>query len=51
MSANRHKYVKGLSLRHAISEVERITGMTFFPTLPKNIADSVKSQANIKDWD
>ena len=36
---------------NTISEVERITGMTFFPSLPKDIADSVKSQANIKDWD
>ena len=36
---------------NTISEVERITGMTFFPTLPKDIADSVKSQANLKDWD
>ena len=36
---------------NTISEVERITGITFFPTLPKEIADSVKSQANLKDWD
>ena len=36
---------------NTISEVERITGITFFPTLPMNLADSVKSQANLKDWD
>lgn len=36
---------------NTISEVERITGMTFFPSLPKDIADSVKSQANLEDWD
>lgn len=36
---------------NTISEVERITGMTFFPSLPNDIADSIKSQANLKDWD
>lgn len=36
---------------NSIREVERITGMTFFPHLPKEISDSVKSQANLKDWD
>ena len=36
---------------NTISEVERITGITFFPTLSKELADSVKSQANLKDWD
>ena len=36
---------------NSIREVERITGMTFFPTLPKEIAESVKSQANLRDWD
>lgn len=36
---------------NSISEVERITGMTFFPTLPKETSESVKSKANLKDWD
>ena len=36
---------------NSISEVERITGMTFFPTLPKEIAESVKSKADLRDWD
>ena len=35
---------------NTISEVERITGMTFFPTLTKEVAATVKSQANLKDW-
>lgn len=35
---------------NSISQVERITGMTFFPNLPKDIADKVKSQANLDDW-
>lgn len=36
---------------NTISEVERITDLTFFPSLSKDIADSVKSQMNLKDWD
>ena len=36
---------------NSIREIERITGMTFFPCLPKVISDSVKSHANLKDWD
>ena len=36
---------------NSISEVERITGITFFPSLSKELANDVKSQANIKDWD
>ena len=36
---------------NTISEVERITGMTFFPTLSKEISEKVKTQANLKDWD
>lgn len=36
---------------NTINEVERITGMTFFPTLPQEISDSVKSQNDISDWD
>ena len=36
---------------NSIKEVERITGMTFFPNLPQEISESVKSQANLKDWE
>ena len=36
---------------NTISEVERITGITFFPLLPKEISESVKSKADLKDWD
>jgi len=36
---------------NSIKEVERITGLTFFPSLPKTISDSVKSQVNLEDWD
>ena len=36
---------------NSIREVERITGYTFFPNLSKEISESVKSQANLKDWD
>lgn len=35
---------------NSIKEVERITGITFFPLLPKEISDAVKSKANLKDW-
>ena len=35
---------------NTISEVERITGITFFPLLPKEISESVKSKADLKDW-
>lgn len=36
---------------NSISEVERITGYTFFPNLSKEISESVKSKANLKEWD
>ena len=36
---------------NSISQVERITGITFFPTLPKDIAKSVKSNADLNAWD
>jgi len=36
---------------NSISQVERITGMTFFPSLPQEISESVKSQADLKAWD
>ena len=36
---------------NSISQVERITGMTFFPNLSKEISESVKNQADLADWD
>jgi len=35
---------------NSIKQVERITGMTFFPHLPKEVADIVKSEANLDEW-
>lgn len=36
---------------NSINQVERITGMTFFPNIPRPIAESVKMKANLKEWD
>lgn len=36
---------------NSIKQVERITGMTFFPNLPSDIASIVKEKANLDDWD
>ena len=36
---------------NTICEVERITGITFFPTLSKMISEEIKSKADLKDWD
>ncbi len=35
---------------NSIREVERITGMTFFPHLSKEVSDVIKSKADLKDW-
>lgn len=35
---------------NTVDDVERITGMDFFPALPDNIEDVVESTANLKDW-
>ena len=35
---------------NSIRQVERITGMTFFPHLPKNVTETVKDNANIEEW-
>ena len=35
---------------NSIREVERVTGMTFFPKLPKNLQNVVKNKASLKDW-
>jgi endonuclease G len=36
---------------NSISQVERITGMTFFPNLPSDISLMVKNGSDIKSWD
>ncbi len=36
---------------NSISQVERITGITFFPHLPKDLSEKVKNQADLKLWD
>lgn len=35
---------------NSIKEIERITGITFFPLLPKDISEAVKTIANLEDW-
>lgn len=35
---------------NSVDEVERITGIDFFPSLPDNIEDKVEAQCNIDDW-
>ncbi len=36
---------------NSIRQVERITGITFFPNLPDEVAKSVKDQADLTLWD
>lgn len=36
---------------NSIKQVERITGMTFFPHLSATVADKVKNEADINDWE
>ena len=35
---------------NSIDQVERITGMDFFPALPDDIEDVVEATADINDW-
>ena len=35
---------------NTISQIERLTGITFFPNLPKDIAEKVKKTSNLDDW-
>ena len=35
---------------NSVDEVERITGIDFFPALPDSIEDTVESYANLEDW-
>ena len=36
---------------NTIAQVERITGITFFPTLPPETTHSVKSKADLAEWE
>ena len=35
---------------NSVAQVERLTGMTFYPQLPKDIAKQVKEHADIHEW-
>jgi endonuclease G len=35
---------------NSVDQVERITGLDFFPTLPDHIENEVEACANIEDW-
>ena len=35
---------------NSINEIERITGITFFPLLPRDISKAIKSKADLKEW-
>ncbi len=35
---------------NSIDQVERITGIDFFPSLPDNIENAIESEVNISDW-
>lgn len=35
---------------NTVDEVERITGIDFFPSLPDNIEDKIEAKADIADW-
>jgi endonuclease G len=35
---------------NTVDQVERITGMDFFPALPDSIEDIVEATANINEW-
>jgi len=35
---------------NSVDQVERITGLDFFPTLPDHIENEVEASANIEDW-
>ncbi len=35
---------------NSIKQVERVTGMTFFPHLPNNIKEAVKNHADLEEW-
>jgi endonuclease G len=36
---------------NTIDQVERITGINFFPSLPDDIENKVEANSNIDDWE
>jgi len=36
---------------NSVNQIERITGITFFPHLPKQLSEAVKNEANLDDWE
>ena len=36
---------------NSVDEVERITGIDFFPSLPDEIENKIEAQCNLNDWD
>lgn len=36
---------------NSVKQVERITGITFFPNLPSDVINAVKNNANLEDWE
>jgi endonuclease G len=36
---------------NSIDQVERITGIDFFPALPDDIEDEVEAKADMNDWE
>ena len=51
-----NKYAEGYPGRRyyggcaCVDEVERITGIDFFPSLPDDVENKVEAKANIDDW-
>jgi endonuclease G len=35
---------------NTVDDVERITGIDFFPALPDSIEDKIEAYSNINDW-
>ncbi len=36
---------------NTVDEVERITGLDFFPALPDDVERKVEAECNLADWD
>ena len=35
---------------NTVDEIERITGLDFFPSLPDDIENKIESRRNMRDW-
>jgi endonuclease G len=35
---------------NSVDQVERITGIDFFPTLPDSIENVIEAKADLRDW-